>query len=410
MTLSVPTVYLVIALNLLAVGIVWTFVARRYPKFPAAAVWAVGCLIGAVGAAISLLRGSVDPLLPIVVGNMLLMLMSWSAWFGLRIFYGHRVSWLLGLLSTAVFATVLAVFVVWDDLIAARIVIFSFGQAIPIVLMICEIAARRGRRSYGADLALGALGFVLFLYVVRSVAGVMEFGGPMTLREFNSVQGAVLVMLVFAAMISNFGFLLMTVDRLRNDIAVLALSDDLTGVANRRHLLKRLADECSLSARTEEPFSILVMDLDEFKGINDSHGHGAGDESLRAFSHAVQGRLRASDLLARIGGDEFCVVLPRTTVLEAGIVADDLLTICSRSQVRWNGVGITLTTSIGVAQWLPAESDTPERIMAAADQMLYDAKRHGKDRHALYGGSEAADPGVPQRVPPSSSVAHLRSA
>jgi diguanylate cyclase (GGDEF)-like protein len=410
MTLSVPTVYLVIALNLLAVGIVWTFVARRYPKFPAAAVWAVGCLIGAVGAAISLLRGSVDPLLPIVVGNMLLMLMSWSAWFGLRIFYGHRVSWLLGLLSTAVFATVLAVFVVWDDLIAARIVIFSFGQAIPIVLMIREIAARRGRRSYGADLALGALGFVLFLYVVRSVAGVMEFGGPMTLREFNSVQGAVLVMLVFAAMISNFGFLLMTVDRLRNDIAVLALSDDLTGVANRRHLLKRLADECSLSARTEEPFSILVMDLDEFKGINDSHGHGAGDECLRAFSHAVQGRLRASDLLARIGGDEFCVVLPRTTVREAGIVADDLLTICSRSQVRWNGVGITLTTSIGVAQWLPAESDTPERIMAAADQMLYDAKRHGKDRHALYGGSEAADPGAPQRVPPSSSVAHLRSA
>ncbi len=413
---SVPTIFLVIALNLLAIGIVWTFVARCYPKFPAATVWAVGCLMGATGAAISLLRGTVDPLVPIILGNALLTVMTWCSWFGLRMFYGQRVPWLLGVVGTVATTTVLAVAAIWYDAIAARVTIFSAGQSIPVTLMLIEIASRNHDRRYGAKLAMGALSVVLLLYVLRSVAGLTDFGGTITLSEFNTVQGAILVVLVFSAMVGNFGLLLMAVDRLREDVAALALCDDLTGVANRRHLLKRLGDECALSQRTGVSFSILVMDLDEFKAINDSHGHGAGDECLRAFSRIVQGRLRTSDLLARIGGDEFCVVLPRTTVHEASVVAGDLTAICSRTQVRWNGAGITLTASIGVAQWTPAVADMPERIMAAADQALYDAKRHGKDRHALHGGEHPGeDDGEPAALsapprPPASALAHLRSA
>jgi diguanylate cyclase (GGDEF)-like protein len=389
MTLSVPTIFLVIAVNLLAIGIVWAFVARCYPKFPAAAVWAVACLIGAAGAATSLLRGSVDPLIPIIFGNLLLTSMTWFAWFGLRIFYRRNVPWLFGITCAVVTAAVLAVFSVWEDIIAARVVSFSIGQAFPATLILAEIVYHRRGRHYGADLAIGALGVVLLLCATRAVAVLAEIGGPISLREFNAVQGGILILLVFATMVVNFGFLLMTVDRLREDVATLALSDDLTGVANRRHLLKRLADECALASRTQTPFSILVMDLDEFKAINDSHGHGAGDECLRAFSAIVQGRLRSSDLLARIGGDEFCVVLPRTAAREAGVVAGDLITMCSRVQVRWNGAAISLSASIGAAQWMPSGSDTPERIMAAADQALYDAKRHGKDRYALHGDCES---------------------
>lgn len=410
MMFSVPTIFLVIALNLLAIGIVWTFVARCYPKFPAATVWAVGCLMGAAGAAISLLRGTVDPLVPIILGNTLLTLMTWCAWFGLRMFYGQRVPWLLGVIGVVATNMMLAVVAIWYDAIAARVVIFSVGQSIPVALMLAEIANRGYDRRYGAKLAMSALSVVLLLYVARSAASLTDFGGTITLSEFNTVQGAILVMLVFAAMVGNFGFLLMAVDRLREDVAALALCDDLTGVANRRHLLKRLVDECALSHRTGVSFAILVMDLDEFKAINDSHGHGAGDECLRTFSRIVQGRLRTSDLLARIGGDEFCVVLPRTTVREASVVAGDLTTICSRTQIRWNGAAITLTASIGVAQWTPAVADTPEQIMAAADQALYDAKRHGKDRHALHGGEHVGDPVAASAPPRSPALAHLRSA
>ncbi|MGB3272003.1 MAG: GGDEF domain-containing protein [Xanthobacteraceae bacterium] len=408
MTLSVPTIFLVIAVNLLAIGIVWVFVARRYPKFPAAVVWAVGCLIGAAGAATSLLRGSIDPLIPVIFGNLLLTAMAWFAWFGLRLFYGRSVPWQPAVICTAMTVALLAVFSTWEDMIAARIVCYSVGQSIPVALILAELVSHRRGRHNGADLAIAALGVVLLLYVARSVAVLADIGGPLSLREFNAVQGIILVLLVFSTMVVNFGFLLMAVDRLREDVAMLALCDDLTGVANRRHLLSRLAEECALSNRLEEPFSILVIDLDEFKAINDSHGHGAGDECLRFFSRTIQGRLRASDLLARIGGDEFCVVLPRTSVRDASAVASDLIAICGRVQVRWNGAVIALSASIGVAQWMPGVSDTPERIMAAADQALYDAKRHGKDRHALHDG----EIGVlsPPLRPQSSTIAHLRSA
>lgn len=383
MTLSVPTIYLVIALNLLAIGIVWGFVARCYPKFPAAGIWTIACLLGATGAGVSLLRGSVSPLVPIVAGNMLLMLMSWFTWFGVRVYYGRSAPWLVGVVATVAVAVVLVVFSHWYDLMRLRIVVFSIGQSIPILLVLLEIARHRSQNRYGADLAVGAMSVILLLYIARSLAAITHFGGDLTLREFNNVQGAIMVMLVFTVMIGNFALLLMTVDRLRDDVATLALSDDLTGVANRRHLFQRLADECLRSHRTLQPFAVMVLDLDEFKSINDSHGHGAGDECLRAFTRTVQGRLRATDLLARIGGDEFCVLLPGVTQEEALAVARDLDVTLRRGCVMWNGVSIMLAASIGVAQWMSDGNDTPERLMAAADRALYDVKREGKERSAL---------------------------
>lgn len=382
MTLSVPTIYLVIALNLLAIGIVWGFVARCYPKFPAAGIWTIACLLGAAGAGVSLLRGAVSPLVPIVAGNMLLMLMSWFTWLGVRVYYGRSTPWLIGVVATVAVAVVLVVFSHWYDLMRLRIVVFSIGQSIPVSLMMLEIARNRTQNRNGADLAVGAMCIILLLYCARSLAAVTHFGGDLTLREFNNIQGAIMVMLVFTVMVGNFALLLMTVDRLRDDVASLALSDDLTGVANRRHLFQRLADECLRSHRTLQPFAVMVFDLDEFKAINDGHGHGAGDECLRAFTRTVQARLRATDLLARIGGDEFCAVLPGITQEEALAVARDLDVTLRRGCVVWNGVSIMLAASIGVAQWMSDGNDTPERLMAAADRALYDVKREGKERNA----------------------------
>lgn len=383
MTLSVPTIYLVIALNLLAIGIVWGFVARCYPKFPAANIWTIACLLGATGAGVSLLRGTVSPLVPIVAGNVLLMLTSWFTWFGVRVYYGRSIPWLVGIGATAVMALVLVVLSHWHDLMRLRIVVFSIGQSIPVSLMMLEIARHRSQNRYGANLAIGAMCIILLLYIARSFAAITHFGGDLTLREFNNVQGAIMVMLVFTVMVGNFALLLMTVDRLRDDVASLALSDDLTGVANRRHLFQRLAEECLRSHRTLQPFAVMVFDLDEFKAINDGHGHGAGDECLRVFTRTVQSRLRATDLLARIGGDEFCALLPGITQEEALVVARDLDVTLRRGCVMWNGVSIMLAASIGVAQWMSDGNDTPERLMAAADRALYDVKREGKGRNAL---------------------------
>jgi diguanylate cyclase (GGDEF)-like protein len=173
-------------------------------------------------------------------------------------------------------------------------------------------------------------------------------------------------------------------DRLRNEVADLALLDDLTGVGNRRHLLQRLSEECARSDRSGEPFSLLVIDLDGFKAINDTHGHAAGDACLQHFTLMAQTRLRTGDMLARTGGDEFCVVLPSSRLREGSMIARRILDVCRLDAEACVGTDIPISLSIGVAQWTREIGTFPDRLMAAADHALYEAKNSGKNRHAVY--------------------------
>jgi diguanylate cyclase (GGDEF)-like protein len=199
--------------------------------------------------------------------------------------------------------------------------------------------------------------------------------------------------LIFLAMAWNFGFLLMAIDRLRNEVADLALLDDLTGVGNRRHLLQRLTEECARSERSGAPFALLVIDLDGFKAINDTHGHAAGDACLQHFTLMTQTRLRPGDMLARTGGDEFCVVLPASTLREGAMIARRILDVCRDDAKACVGPDIPVGVSIGVAQWTPEIGAFPDRLMAAADHALYAAKKDGKNRHAVYDPSPPLAPG-----------------
>jgi diguanylate cyclase (GGDEF)-like protein len=197
----------------------------------------------------------------------------------------------------------------------------------------------------------------------------------------------------------NFGFLLMAIDRLRNEVADLALLDDLTGVGNRRYLLQRLTEECARSVRGGRPFTLLVIDLDSFKSINDTHGHAAGDACLQHFTLMAQTRLRPSDMLARTGGDEFCVVLPSSTLREGAMIARRILDVCRADAEQCAGNEIPVAVSIGVAQWTPEMGAFPDRLIAAADHALYDAKRAGRNGYATY----APAPIVPEAESPPMS-------
>ena len=210
-----------------------------------------------------------------------------------------------------------------------RILIYSIGQSVPLALTLGLLLSQPdGRVNPGARLA-GIVGiFVIALYAVRAAIGLLHFGSEVSLVDSNPVQSSVILVLVFLSMALNFGFLLMAMDRLRNEVAELALLDDLTGVGNRRHLLQRLTEECARSERSGEPFALLVIDLDGFKAINDTHGHAAGDSCLQHFALMAQTRLRPGDFLARTGGDEFCIVLPSSTLREGAMIARRVMDVC----------------------------------------------------------------------------------
>lgn len=164
-------------------------------------------------------------------------------------------------------------------------------------------------------------------------------------------------------------------------VHALATTDELTGLANRRHMQDLLAEEAKRHRRLGQPLCIAVLDLDHFKRINDDHGHQGGDEALRHFARTAREALREIDVLARWGGEEFLLMMPATT-------AEQALTGLERLRQRLAEVpspdalpGVRITCSAGVA--LHEAPATIEQTIDRADQALYRAKAEGRDRTRL---------------------------
>jgi diguanylate cyclase (GGDEF)-like protein len=392
--LSVPTLWIVFVVNFMAMGLVWTYVMRSYPNFGAAAFWTASCYLAALGAAASMLRNFTDSLIPLLFGGTLLIAASCAASMGVSRFYDQPVAWRGSALTVILSFAGITFFLVGVDNMAMRVAIYSLGLSVPIALTLKLVLVRQdGRDNPGARLAGIIAILILTVNVVRCAAGVLRIGAEVTPLAFNPFQAVLVLLLVFLSMAWYFGFLLMAIDRLRNEVADLALMDDLTGVGNRRHLLQRLTEECARSERSGQPFALLVIDLDGFKSINDTYGHAAGDACLQHFTLMAQTRLRPGDMLARAGGDEFCIVLPGSTLREGAAIARRILDVCRDDAAACVGGDIPIAASIGVAQWTRDIGAFPDRLIAAADQALYAAKNEGKNRHAVYDSSPPLVPG-----------------
>jgi diguanylate cyclase (GGDEF)-like protein len=383
--LSVPTLWTAYVVNFLALGLVWAYVTRSYPKFEAARFWTGSAFAAAAGAGLAMLRMFTDSLLPLLAAATVLIFAVCLAAMGVKRFYDQPVSWRGAALITGLSFAGLTFFIVGYDSTVMRVLIYSLGQCLPFALTLKLLLSRQhGRSSPGARLAATVAILIIAIYVVRAAANLLPVDAGMTFVQFSPLQSVLVLLLMFLSMAWNFGCLLMAMDRLRNEVADLALLDDLTGVGNRRHLLQRLTEECAKSERSGEPFALLVVDLDGFKAINDTHGHAAGDACLQHFTLMAQTRLRPGDMLARSGGDEFCIVLPTSTLREGAMVARRILEVCREDAAACVGADIPIALSIGVAQWTREIGSFPDRLMAAADHALYAAKKDGKNCYSAY--------------------------
>jgi diguanylate cyclase (GGDEF)-like protein/PAS domain S-box-containing protein len=155
--------------------------------------------------------------------------------------------------------------------------------------------------------------------------------------------------------------------------------DELTGVLNRRRFLAELERELARASRYGEAGALLVIDLDDLKAINDLEGHAGGDRFLRLLGTALQEDLRASDLVGRLGGDEFAVCAPRSSLTEAGILAERLLLAVSGPGAARSGDEPAPSVSIGIASFADAGTSAAA-LLEAADDAMYAAKRAGGGR------------------------------
>ena len=166
---------------------------------------------------------------------------------------------------------------------------------------------------------------------------------------------------------------------------LISITDPLTGLLNRRYLEERLTEELNRSKRNNHPVSCLMIDIDDFKKYNDLNGHQAGDVALKITAHCLKSALRSADIACRYGGEEFCILLPQTTVSEAGVIAERMRQRVAETEYphgKSQPLG-SMSISIGISTFA-RHIDTAESVIEAADRALYSAKSHGKNRIEFY--------------------------
>lgn len=225
----------------------------------------------------------------------------------------------------------------------------------------------------GACLALGA---PAGLWLVRAVRAA-SFSWEWTLNEVAHDSWTYLY--VTLSTVLAFYLFGRMVGRAADRLAESSITDVLTGLRNRSHLQSRLHEEFARAARHGFPLSLLLLDVDELKALNDLHGHRAGDAALCHVAKAIREGLRASDVAARWGGDEFALLAPNTRADEASSLAERVRSLVATAPIQ--GALAAVSISIGVATLTPEFSfHTPEAMMRAADTALYMAKRSGRNR------------------------------
>ena len=166
---------------------------------------------------------------------------------------------------------------------------------------------------------------------------------------------------------------------------LMSITDPLTGLLNRRYLEERLTEELNRSKRYSYPMSCLMIDIDDFKSYNDRNGHQAGDVALKITAHSFKAALRSADIACRYGGEEFCILLPQTSLTEAGVIAERMRQKVTETDYPYGKSQPkgTVSISIGISTF-GKHIDTAESVIAAADRALYNAKRLGKNRIEFY--------------------------
>ncbi len=163
-------------------------------------------------------------------------------------------------------------------------------------------------------------------------------------------------------------------------LKTLSITDSLTGLYNRRHFYDLAEKEISRCKRYHHNLTILMLDIDYFKQVNDFHGHLVGDQALKAIANLLVSLVRENDVVARYGGEEFVVLMPETYLEQANIAAERIRSVIEKTSIVTNAGDISVTISMGVAEWAPQGDITVDRLVDLADQALYRAKQAGRNR------------------------------
>jgi diguanylate cyclase (GGDEF)-like protein len=382
MNLDMPTALLFTAMVSLVNTAAMSLLAAR-DRSPYLRDWAISFALVVAGVAIIGLRGIVPPLLSIFFGNALAALGAAGIFVGLCRFMQRPVPWIF--LGTIIAVSLAAIG--WFSVgvadpaaqLGRRVMVFSGLIALlsaPCVWLIVSHARREG-----TVLSVMALVAELLLVGLSLLRVAVNAAAPVQGESEGHHTREVLFVMAFGLthLLQGYGLISLHVSQLLRRVAAQANTDPLTGLPNRRAFEGAWRRMVQRAERNKAPLALMVMDIDHFKRVNDTHGHAAGDEALRVLGWALQNHLRPGDLCARLGGEEFVFAMPGATPEVARARAEELLKMPLTYGQNGSGEPLAVTLSVGLTDWRVSDT-APHATIARADAALYEAKRDGRHR------------------------------
>lgn len=341
--------------------------------------WAWALAAHALAYSLVSLRGQISDVVSIVVANGLLSVTFALFAEGLCQFQQRRVSHRL------IWSPVVVLVVAYSFMLPypeARVALSALIFTVQVTGILLHLFQKR-RDTIGRGQYFVASGFVLVVLIfVFRAASMLSLQVDMALiTDSNQVQAGTFLLSTISIVLIGLGLVLMTKELADERNRILALQDELTGLSNRRFIAETLTQHLAQAQRSQRALTLLMIDIDFFKRINDTFGHLSGDRALRGLADCIRGRLRAQDMAGRWGGEEFLVVLPDTDAQGAATLAEQLRQTVEQSRFEsLDGRPMAFTISIGLHTLRTSGAEAVDDMIAAADQAMYQAKENGRNQ------------------------------
>ena len=383
---NVPAaIFALSAIATITMAVLFSALARSLPKtIKGTSQWEGGILLFALSFFLFSLGDLVNIVIGLIVANTATIFGFMLVNGGLRRFFGVKTSYRRS--TILVFLLIYFSTILWFSFIdknqAVLTLIFAIGGAIVIVDTLI-VLVRNMHQGSGVLIVIAAFVLPLVTRLLRMLSVLKGGEVPLNMLDPTLTQLAFLAAPMLAVPIGTVGLLWLISQRLIQEIKELNRHDELTGCLKKNVFKEELSREIIRTARTHSPLCVMMVDLDNFKQVNDHLGHQRGDEVLRHATNLIKVAIRNTDFLGRYGGDEFCVALPETDTAAAMIVAKRILQLSQNSEEKSMGISF----SVGIAT-LDKASETPDTLLAKADHALYRAKSAGKAQVAMNSPSQ----------------------
>ncbi|MFZ9737571.1 MAG: GGDEF domain-containing protein [Prochlorotrichaceae cyanobacterium] len=313
--------------------------------------------------------------LAVCIGSCLLVLSNSLCYLGLARFIGKKFKIIYLILYNLAFISIQACLVLFHDRFLYKMIVQTVFQSILMFLQFSLLLSSPKQIFLESKRFLMTIYFCMGWILVLRMVGLIRHT-PSTFFTPNEVNvGSLLILFVYSLLLT-IGFTMMVCQRLYNNLQVTADTDELTGLFNRRAMMKLLTQEMRRYLQKGQSFALILIDVDHFKRINDRYGHDGGDSVLIHLAQIFKQQARPEDFTSRWGGEEFLVLLPKISQQEALARAEALRAYVEQTPTPL-GIPITMSLGVSLAQ---NNGDSVESLITAADHALYAAKRSGRNR------------------------------